>query len=82
MTSRCRLRDSCRSSAISYGLVVAASEGQDPGQQSQGARWGYRAMGIEDIATVLRIVDKLDKIGERGVFDLLVEEPKLSTSHL
>lgn len=40
----------------------------------------YRAMGIEDVAPVLRIVDKLDKIGERGVSDLLVEQAKLSPS--
>jgi histidyl-tRNA synthetase len=33
----------------------------------------YRGLGIEDTATVLRIVDKLDKIGPDAVTELLVE---------
>ncbi|MFN8083056.1 MAG: histidine--tRNA ligase [Dermatophilaceae bacterium] len=33
----------------------------------------YRGIGIEDVATTLRIVDKLDKIGAAGVEAMLVE---------
>ncbi len=38
----------------------------------------YRGLGIEDIVGVLRIVDKLDKIGEEGTLSLLVEQAGLS----
>jgi histidyl-tRNA synthetase len=31
----------------------------------------YRALGIEDVQGVLRVVDKLDKIGESGVSEIL-----------
>ncbi len=33
----------------------------------------YEALGIEDLAGTLRIVDKLDKVGETGVRTMLVE---------
>jgi histidyl-tRNA synthetase len=38
----------------------------------------YRALGLDNIADVLRSVDKLDKIGEPGVKKALVEENGLS----
>lgn len=38
----------------------------------------YRGLGIEDIPAVLRIVDKLDKIGPDKVTDLLTGGPGLS----
>ncbi|MEU4605912.1 histidine--tRNA ligase [Kribbella sp. NPDC023972] len=38
----------------------------------------YRGLGIEDITGVLRIVDKLDKIGPDKVTDLLTGAPGLS----
>jgi len=38
----------------------------------------YRGLGIEDITGVLRIVDKLDKIGPDKVTDLLTSGPGLS----
>ena len=34
----------------------------------------YNSLGIEDITTVLRTVDKLDKIGKDAVFEILKEE--------
>lgn len=33
----------------------------------------YRGLGLDNIAEVLRRIDKLDKLGERKVFDLLTE---------
>ncbi len=38
----------------------------------------YAALGIDDVPGTLRIVDKLDKVGERGVLDLLVERAGLA----
>jgi histidyl-tRNA synthetase len=40
----------------------------------------YRGLGIEDVAAVLRAVDKLDKIGAAQVHALLAEGVGLSTS--
>jgi histidyl-tRNA synthetase len=40
----------------------------------------YRALGIEQVADVLRSVDKLDKIGEEGVTKALLEENELSAA--
>ncbi len=34
----------------------------------------YRGLGINDITSVLRAVDKLDKIGEEGVLSILVDQ--------
>ncbi len=34
----------------------------------------YRAMGIQDIAPVLRIVDKLEKIGDKTAFQILTQD--------
>ncbi len=40
----------------------------------------YRALGLTQIADVLRTVDKLDKIGERGVHEALTGENGLSSA--
>ncbi len=34
----------------------------------------YQALGIKDSAEILRTIDKVDKIGEQGVFDILTQE--------
>jgi histidyl-tRNA synthetase len=40
----------------------------------------YEGLGVEDVAAVMRAVDKLDKIGPGGVRSILVEQEKLSDS--
>lgn len=38
----------------------------------------YQALGIVDSGEILRVVDKVDKIGERGVFDYLTQNTGLA----
>ncbi|MCP4354908.1 MAG: histidine--tRNA ligase [Proteobacteria bacterium] len=38
----------------------------------------YRGLGIEEIASTLRIVDKIDKIGDQAVKELLIKEISLT----
>jgi histidyl-tRNA synthetase len=40
----------------------------------------YEGLGVEDVAAVMRAVDKLDKVGPGGVRSILVEQEELSDS--